>query len=82
MKDSLMLAACAYLKADPGRVLVYRLEAEEVVLVVDNGIAGCPKYRVPLSKLQPDKPAAAPKGKRPQSKGKPVKPPSVEGVKP
>lgn len=49
-----LLAVCNYLKVDPDRVLVYRVEGDQAVLIVDNGIKGCPKYQVPLSRLQPD----------------------------
>lgn len=46
-------AACAYVGTTPDKVLVHRVdEAEQVfVLVVDNGIAGCPKYTIPLAEL-------------------------------
>lgn len=46
-------AACEHVGATPEQVLVHRVdEAEQVfVLVIDNGIKGCPKYAIPLSDL-------------------------------
>lgn len=46
-------AACTYVGATPEQVIVHRVdEAEQVfVLVIDNGIKGCPKYEIPLSEL-------------------------------
>jgi hypothetical protein len=50
MSNNLDLAL-VYLGVDRGQCLVLRETADEVVVVVDNGIAGCPKYIIPLSKL-------------------------------
>jgi len=49
--------ACDYLGVDEGSVLASSLneELEQYIIVVDKGIKGCPKYRIPLSKL--DEPA-------------------------
>ena len=46
-----LLSACRLLGVDPDRVIKFRLEGDEAVVIVDNGIKGCPKYRVPLSDL-------------------------------
>ena len=50
MTDYLDLA-CIYLGIEGEKVLDYAITADEVVVVVDNGIKGCPKYRIPLSEL-------------------------------
>lgn len=46
-------AACDYVGTTPDKVMVHRVDgAEQVfVLVIDNGIKGCPKYEIPLSEL-------------------------------
>lgn len=45
-------AACAHVGADPGRVMKRRIEGDhQVVIIVNNGILGCPKYVIPLSDL-------------------------------
>lgn len=62
-------AACEHVGATPEQVMVHRVdEAEQVfVLVIDNGIKGCPKFEIPLSELiatvepvtaEPEQPAA------------------------
>lgn len=45
--------ALQHIGADEGDVLAHRLDekAGEYVLVLDYGIKGCPKYRVPLAAL-------------------------------
>jgi hypothetical protein len=65
VSDYLPLVA-AHFQVDPERVLVCRIEGDKLVVVVDRGILGCPKFRIPISKLTPDKPA--------RTKGKAVKP--------
>ena len=63
--DDVVSLACAALGLDAGRVVSSRVYPDRVGLVVDNGIAGCPKYSVPLSDLvQPEpEPEQAPKPK-------------------
>jgi len=59
MTDYLKLA-CLHLGVEEGSVLASSLNAEleQYIIVVDNGIKGCPKYRIPLSKLDAlDEPA-------------------------
>lgn len=56
MEPDYLALACAYLKVDPARVLSHRVYPDLIVLVVDNGIAGAPKYTVPLSTLAQPKP--------------------------
>lgn len=43
--------ACDHLGVDPSSVLSHRIGAGEIVLVVDKGIKGSPKYTIPLSTL-------------------------------
>lgn len=43
--------ALEYLGVDKGSCLVLRETEDEVIVVVDKGIAGCPKYKIPLSEL-------------------------------
>jgi hypothetical protein len=50
--------AIEYLGVEPGAVINPRVEGDEYVVIVDKGIAGCPKYRIPLSKLNEPVPAA------------------------
>lgn len=44
-------AVCEKLDVDPERVVKQRVQGDEFVVIVDNGIAGCPKYVVPLADL-------------------------------
>ena len=46
-------AACARLGVSPDQVLVCRMDGDDLVVVVDRGVAGCPKYRLPLATLEP-----------------------------
>ena len=50
---TLLKQACKMLGVDETRVISHRIDDLEacLFLVVDNGIAGCPKYSVPLSDL-------------------------------
>lgn len=50
----LLKIACAKLGAASDQVLVHRIEDGELVLILDRGIAGCPKYYIPLIDLQPE----------------------------
>ncbi len=43
--------ACEYLGVDKGSVINPRIQGDDYVLIVDKGIAGSPKYYIPLSKL-------------------------------
>ncbi|MCP5018910.1 MAG: hypothetical protein GY938_27080 [Ketobacter sp.] len=43
--------ACEKLNITPEQVLSHAVRDDEFVLVVDKGIAGCPKTRIPLSEL-------------------------------
>jgi hypothetical protein len=43
--------ACKHLGVDPGSAINPRVEGDEFVVIIDRGIAGCPKYRIPLSEL-------------------------------
>jgi hypothetical protein len=49
--ERIYAAACAYVGADPERVIKRRIEGDQVILIVNNGILGCPKYTIPLSDL-------------------------------
>ena len=51
MAKNYLKAACEHLKVEGTAVLSHRVTDEEIILVVDKGIAGCPKYRLPLSAL-------------------------------
>jgi hypothetical protein len=53
--DPIILAACELVGADPDRLLVERIYKGEITLVVDNGIAGCPKYQMPLVLIKAQK---------------------------
>ncbi len=43
--------ACEYLGVDRDDVVKYRAEGTDYIMIVDEGIAGTRKYRVPLSLL-------------------------------
>lgn len=65
MNDKFLQAACAYLGVEVGQVLSWKVYEDKVVLVVDKGIAGCPKFNVNRAMLempapQVPPPAAAP----------------------
>jgi hypothetical protein len=60
MTDYLDLA-CEHLGVDRGSVIKHRVQGDDYIVIVDNGIAGCPKYYIPLSQLQePQEPEAPP----------------------
>ena len=44
--------ACEHLGVDRGSVIKHRVQGDDYIVIVDNGIKGCPKYYVPLSQLQ------------------------------
>lgn len=47
--------ALEYLEIAESQVLKHRLDerAGEIIVIVDRGIAGCPKYAIPLAELPP-----------------------------
>lgn len=47
-----LLRALKQLGASEGEVLAHSLTDTEIVIVLDKGIKGCPKYRIPLNTLQ------------------------------
>ncbi len=49
--DDYLDRACEYLGVDKGNVINPRIQGDDYVLIVDKGIAGSPKYYIPLSKL-------------------------------
>ncbi len=55
--DDKLIAACDYLGIEPEQVLKSRVDGDELVLVVNRGILGCPKYRLPLARLVAAPPA-------------------------
>ena len=57
--EQILDAACEYVSCTAGQVLKYRVEDGCAVLVVDRGVAGCPKYKVSLTDLA-EKPAPEP----------------------
>ena len=50
--------AVEYLGVDKGSVIKHRVQGDDYIVIVDKGIAGCPKYYIPLSQLQ--EPEASP----------------------
>lgn len=44
--------AIEYLGVDKGSVIKHRVQGDDYIVIVDKGIKGCPKYRIPLSQLQ------------------------------
>lgn len=65
--DGWLLAACAKLNVAVDQVLVARTDGADVVLVINRGIAGCPKYTLKMEELareylgcDKEKPAAQP----------------------
>jgi hypothetical protein len=46
--------ACEHLGVDRGDVINPRIEGDDYVLIVNKGIAGSPKYRIPLCQLEDD----------------------------
>ncbi len=49
--DDYLDRACKHLGVNKGDVINPRIQGDDYVLLVDKGIAGCPKYYIPLSKL-------------------------------
>lgn len=56
--DDYLDRACEYLGVDKGSVINPRVQGDDYVLIVDKGIAGSPKYYIPLSKLDEPEPEA------------------------
>ncbi len=56
--DDYLDRACKYLGVDKGKVINPRVQGDDYVLIVDKGIAGGPKYYIPLSKLDAMEPEA------------------------
>lgn len=76
--DDVIKRACAALGVDPARVLSSRIDSErgQVSIVVDNGIAGCPKLVMPLSAIpEPEQP------KEERAKDKPKRAPRKRASK-
>ena len=44
--------ACEHLGVDRGSVIKHRVQGDDYIVIVDNGIKGCPKHYIPLSQLQ------------------------------
>ena len=53
---SRLTVACEYLGVSPADVVKSRVEGDDFILIVNLGIKGVPKYRIPLSELGDDKP--------------------------
>ena len=51
--------AIEHLGADKGSVINPRIEGNDYVLIVDEGIGGCKKYYIPLSELAEPEPVLA-----------------------
>jgi len=63
--------ACALLDIDPVQVMAYHIDndAAQVVMVVNKGVAGCPKLTIPLADLSAEEPIekpAAPEKSKPK----------------
>ena len=43
--------ACEHLGIDKGSVIKHRVQGDDYIVIADLGIAGCPKYYIPLSEL-------------------------------
>lgn len=66
--------ALQYIGADRGDVLAHARAGNEYVIVLDLGIKGCPKYRVPLSDLPELEPEPKPE---PEPEAEPEPEPAV-----
>lgn len=66
--------ACDRLGIEPGKALAHKVYDDHIAIVVDNGIKGCPKHILPLSSLQPTKPATLPEPVEAESKPQVDKP--------
>lgn len=49
---ALLIMACGKLGLATERVLAYRQTDTALIFIYDNGIAGCPKYELPLVELE------------------------------
>lgn len=47
--------ACEHLGVEESQVLKHRLEKNEIVVILDLGTSGCPKYAIRLETLTPKK---------------------------
>lgn len=52
--------ACNQLGIDEDSVIKHRKEGDVYVIIADLGIAGCPKYKIPLSQLVEPEPEPIP----------------------
>ena len=57
MAKKYLRRACEYLGIEPSEAINPRIEDGAYVLIVDKGIDGSPKYRIPLSELDEPEPA-------------------------
>ena len=48
--------ACKHLGIDKGDVIKSRVQGDDYIVIADLGIAGCPKYYIPLSELAEPEP--------------------------
>jgi len=47
--------AIEHLSIDKGSVIKHRVQGDDYIVIADLGIAGCPKYYIPLSELEKPK---------------------------
>jgi hypothetical protein len=62
--------ACDYLGAEDEQIVVCRVDGEELVVVVNKGGAGSPKYRIPLKNLPEPEPEPKAAEAKPPAKPK------------
>jgi hypothetical protein len=67
--DDYLALACTYLNVSVGQVISHKIYSDHISLVVDKGIAGCPKYSLSLSGLTSSEPTPTDISEPIQSKG-------------
>ena len=71
--DDYLDRACEYLGVDKDSVINPRVQGDDYVLIVDKGIAGSPKYYIPLSELAKPKPVVLEEPENPDEVEEPRK---------
>jgi hypothetical protein len=51
-EDEYLQSACRLLKVQPSQIMVHRLQADDFVVVINMGIAGCPKHTFAIATLE------------------------------
>ena len=60
-ENNYVTLACAHLGVSQSQILSVRETEDSVIMVIDLGIKGCPKYTVSKTEIEPSEPEPQPK---------------------